>query len=322
MTAPLIALESVTKHFPVGQKLWGAAPRAVHAVDDVSLAIAAGETLGLVGETGSGKSTLGRVILHLHPPTAGRVLYRGAEIAAMNPAALRRLRGQAQIVFQDPYSSFDPRMTIGDIVAEGMVHSTHRDRAGRLARVRELLQLVGLGHVHTDLYPHQFSGGQRQRIGIARALAVDPEFIVLDEPVSALDVSVQSQILNLLADLRASLGLTYLFIAHDLSVVRFLSTRVAVMYLGRIVEIADTATLYAAPAHPYTRELLAAVPIADPTQRHRPRTILQGDVPSPIDPPPGCRFHTRCPLAIPRCREETPPLTPRAPGQLAACHVT
>ncbi len=316
----LVDVQGVTKHFAVGQPLWGAPRRVVHAVDDVSLAIAPGETLGLVGETGSGKSTLGRLILHLHPPTAGRVLYRDTDVATMNAAALRRLRGQAQIVFQDPYSSFDPRMTIGDIVAEGMIHTAHRDRAARSARVRDLLKLVGLGHVHTDLYPHQFSGGQRQRIGIARALAVDPEFIVLDEPVSALDVSVQSQILNLLADLRAELGLTYLFIAHDLSVVRYLSTRVAVMYLGRIVEIADTATLYRAPAHPYTRELLAAVPIADPRQRNRARSILQGDVPSPIDPPPGCRFHTRCPVAISRCRDEQPPLSPLSATYLSATH--
>ena len=322
MNAPLVDLRGVTKHFAVGQPIWGAPKHVVHAVDNVTLAIRPGETLGLVGETGSGKSTLGRVILNLHPATSGTVLYRGANVATMDAAALRALRGRAQIVFQDPYSSFDPRMTIGDIVAEGMVHTAHRSRAARAERVRALLRIVGLGHVHTDLYPHMFSGGQRQRIGIARALAVDPEFIVLDEPVSALDVSVQSQILNLLADLRAELGLTYLFITHDLSVVRYLSTRVAVMYLGQIVEIAETATMYAVPAHPYTRELLAAVPIADPARRGRERTVLQGDVPSPIDPPPGCRFHTRCPVAIARCRRETPAMTERAPGQWAACHLT
>ena len=319
MTVPLIELESVTKHFPVGQKLWGPVTRVVHAVDDISLTIAPGETLGLVGETGSGKSTLGRVILHLHPPTAGRVLYRGADVATMNAPALRKLRGQAQIVFQDPYSSFDPRMTIGDIVAEGMVHSAHRDRAARLARVRELLKLVGLGHVHTDLYPHQFSGGQRQRIGIARALAVQPDFLVCDEAVAALDVSIQAQILNLFMDLRAELDLTYLFISHDLGVVEHLSDRVVIMYLGRIVEEAPAEEIFRRPNHPYTQALLAEVPRID--TRKRQFTAIKGEIPSPLNPPPGCHFHPRCPHAMTVCREKVPVLRDVASAHRSACHL-
>ena len=319
--AALVRVSGLTKHFPVGHALWGAPKKVVHAVDDVTLEIREGETLGLVGETGSGKSTLGRLILNLLPPTAGRVYYRDEDIHALDRRALRRLRGRAQIVFQDPFSSFDPRMVVRDIIAEGMVHTELRGRAERTARVQELLRTVGLTPAHADGYPHQFSGGQRQRIGIARALAVGPEFIVLDEPVSALDVSVQSQILNLLADLRGQFGLTYLFIAHDLGVVRYLCTRVAVMYLGRVVELGDSVALFERPQHPYTRELLAAVPIADPSRRHRPRTVLQGDIPSPIDPPPGCRFHTRCPYVMEVCRQVEPALRDRGQGQLAACHL-
>ncbi len=321
MSATLVRVSGLTKHFPVGQALWGKPRKVVHAVDEVTLDIHEGETLGLVGETGSGKSTLGRLILNLLPPTAGSVHYRDDDLHGLDRAALRRLRGRAQIVFQDPFSSFDPRMTVRDIVAEGMVHTDLRGRAARDTRVQELLRTVGLTAAHAQGYPHQFSGGQRQRIGIARALAVGPEFIVLDEPVSALDVSVQSQILNLLADLRAEFGLTYLFIAHDLGVVRYLCTRVAVMYLGRVVELGESQALFKAPRHPYTRELLAAVPIADPTRRNRPRSILQGDIPSPIDPPPGCRFHTRCPFVMPICRSVEPPLRDRGDGHLAACHL-
>jgi oligopeptide/dipeptide ABC transporter ATP-binding protein len=287
----------------------------------VTLEIHQGETLGLVGETGSGKSTLGRLILNLLPPTAGTVYYRGDDVHGLDRRALRRLRGRAQIVFQDPFSSFDPRMTVRDIIAEGMVHTDLQGRAARTQRVQELLRTVGLTPAHADGYPHQFSGGQRQRIGIARALAVGPEFIVLDEPVSALDVSVQSQILNLLADLRGEFGLTYLFIAHDLGVVRYLCTRVAVMYLGKVVELAERGALFERPRHPYTKELLAAVPVADPSRRNRRRMVLQGDIPSPIDPPPGCRFHTRCPQAMEICRSVEPPMRDRGQGHLAACHL-
>jgi oligopeptide transport system ATP-binding protein len=319
--APLVEISGLTKHFPVGHALWGAPRNVVHAVDDVSFDIHAGETLGLVGETGSGKSTLGRLVLNLLTPTAGTVRYRGEDIHALDQRRLARLRGRAQIVFQDPFSSFDPRMTVRAIVAEGMVHTELRTRAAREQRVRQLLRTVGLTAQHADGYPHQFSGGQRQRIGIARALAVNPEFIVLDEPVSALDVSVQSQILNLLVDLRAEFGLTYLFIAHDLGVVRYLCTRVAVMYLGKVVELADSRTLFDRPQHPYTRELLAAVPVADPSRRNRPRRVLEGDIPSPIDPPSGCRFHTRCPHVMEVCRRVEPPLRDRGEDQLAACHL-
>ncbi len=319
--APLVEINGLKKYFPVGHALWGAPHKVVHAVDDVSFDIHAGETLGLVGETGSGKSTLGRLVLNLMPPTAGTVRYRGEDIHALDQRQLARLRGRAQIVFQDPFSSFDPRMTVRAIVAEGMVHTDLRTRAARDQRVRELLRTVGLTAAHADGYPHQFSGGQRQRIGIARALAVNPEFIVLDEPVSALDVSVQSQILNLLVDLRAEFGLTYLFIAHDLGVVRYLCTRVAVMYLGKVVELAPAAALFEHPQHPYTRELLAAVPVADLTCRNRPRRVLEGDIPSPIDPPPGCRFHTRCPHVMDVCRRAEPRLRARAEGHLAACHL-
>jgi oligopeptide/dipeptide ABC transporter ATP-binding protein len=318
---PLVQVRGLTKHFAAEQSLWGTARKVVHAVDDVSFDIYAGETLGLVGETGSGKSTLGRLILNLMPPTSGTVRYRDHDVFKIDRAVLRKLRGEMQIVFQDPFSSFDPRMTVRDILAEGFVHTDIRGSAARNERVAQLLETVGLTGAHADGYPHQFSGGQRQRIGIARALAVNPRFIVLDEPVSALDVSVQSQILNLLADLRAQFGLTYLFIAHDLSVVKYLCTRVAVMYLGKLVEIADRKDLFGRPKHPYTQQLLSAVPIADPAKRHRPRSFLQGDIPSPIDPPPGCRFHTRCPSAMDRCRTVEPHLIERHKGQFAACHL-
>ena len=318
---PLVQVCGLTKHFAAEQSLWGTVRKVVHAVDDVSFDIHAGETFGLVGETGSGKSTLGRLILNLMPPTAGTVRYRDHDVFGIDRDLMRRLRGEMQIVFQDPFSSFDPRMTVREIIAEGFVHTDVRGPSARNERVAQLLKVVGLTGAHADGYPHQFSGGQRQRIGIARALAVKPRFIVLDEPVSALDVSVQSQILNLLADLRAEFGLTYLFIAHDLSVVKYLCTRVAVMYLGKLVEIADRNQLFSTPRHPYTQKLLSAVPIADPARRHRPRSLLEGDIPSPIDPPAGCRFHTRCPKVMDRCRSVEPELTERDRGQLAACHL-
>jgi oligopeptide/dipeptide ABC transporter ATP-binding protein len=319
--APLIEAIALQKYFPVDTAWWGNSRRQVHAVDGVTFTIRAGETLGLVGETGSGKSTLGRLILRLLAPTAGKVLYAGEDVHKLDQRRLRRLRGKMQIVFQDPYSSFDPRMTVRDIVAEGLGHSTVSGASAAEARVRRLLEMVGLPNAYLDRYPHQFSGGQRQRIGIARALAVDPEFILLDEPVSALDVSVQSQILNLLADLRDDLGLTYLFIAHDLSVVRHLSTHVAVMYLGRIVELSDKQSIYNNPQHPYTQALLSAVPIANPKRRRRERVVLQGEVPSPISPPAGCRFHTRCPYVMDVCRHVDPAFVDGGQGHFVACHL-
>ena len=274
-TQPLVQISGLKKYFPVGHALWGASPKVVHAVDGVSFDIRAGETVGLVGETGSGKSTLGRLVLNLMAPTAGTVRYRGEDVHALDARRLARLRGRAQIVFQDPFSSFDPRMTVRAIIAEGMVHTELRTRAAREQRVRELLRTVGLTSQHADGYPHQFSGGQRQRIGIARALAVNPEFIVLDEPVSALDVSVQAQVVNLLMDLQQQLNLTYLFIAHDLRLVEHICSRVAVMYLGKIVEMGPTSSLFASPQHPYTQALLSAIPVPDPDTP--PRRI-------PLDP--------------------------------------
>ncbi|MBA2314259.1 MAG: ATP-binding cassette domain-containing protein [Chloroflexi bacterium] len=290
------------------------------------MAIERGETLGLVGESGCGKSTLGRALIRLREPTGGTVRFDGRDLAPLSSRELRRLRRRMQIIFQDPYGSLDPRMTVGAIVAEPI--ETHRLASGRakLERVRELLELVGLDPGFTARYPHEFSGGQRQRIGVARALAVEPEFIVCDEPISALDVSIQGQVLNLLVDLRRELGLTYLFIAHDLAAVRHISDRVGVMYLGRLVEVGRSSAVYASPAHPYTRALLSAVPVADPAvERRRRRVILVGDVPSPADPPPGCRFHTRCwlyeRLGRPaECRTVQPELRIVGEGQQAACH--
>jgi oligopeptide transport system ATP-binding protein len=320
----LIAVEGLSVHFPITSGIvFRHKVGAVRAVDAISFDVKKGETLGLVGESGCGKSTTGRAILQLVRPTAGRVLYDGADLAHLGGGALRRQRRRMQMIFQDPYASLNSRMTVADIVGEPLKVHGLRDRAGRKERVRELLQTVGINPNTLNRYPHEFSGGQRQRIGIARALAVEPNFIVCDEPISALDVSIRAQIINLLQRLQREFGLTYLFIAHDLSVVRHISDRVAVMYLGRIVELADNAVLYGEPMHPYTQALLSAVPVPDPEAEERRRpVVLQGDVPSPADPPPGCHFHTRCPAAqTGLCDIESPGLAEVRPGHWAACHL-
>jgi len=317
----LLEVRNLVTHFKVGGGLFGGPAGVVRAVDGVSFAIRRGETLGLVGESGCGKTTAGRSILQLERPTAGQVIFEGRDLTALDEVALRSVRRRMQVIFQDPYSSLNPRMTVGQILAEPLaVHGIITSSTGRRARVRDLLTRVGLLPQHADRYPHQMSGGQRQRVGIARALAVEPSLIVCDEPVSALDVSIQAQIINLLEDLQAEFNLTYLFIAHDLAVVRHISDRVAVMYLGKIVEITDRRELYENPLHPYTRALLAAVPIPDPVlEERRERTVLSGEVPSPLNPPSGCVFHPRCPIAVERCRGEVPPLREVTPGHWAAC---
>ncbi len=318
---PLLTVRHLTKHFPVTK---GAILRrqvgAIHAVDDVSFAVQRGETFGLVGESGCGKSTTARLILKLIAATSGDVEFDGRPIFPLGAKETRALRAEMQIVFQDPFASLNPRHTVGQIVAEPMIVQGKGRKEAR-ARVEELLELCGLNREHAGRYPHEFSGGQRQRVGVARALALNPKLVILDEPVSALDVSIQAQIVNLLEDLQARLKLTYVFIAHDLSVVRHISDKVGVMYLGQLVEVADRDRLYEHPKHPYTVALLSAVPIPDPQkERQRQRIILKGDVPSPANPPPACRFHTRCWKAQEICRTEAPPLEQKAPGHWAACH--
>jgi oligopeptide transport system ATP-binding protein len=317
---PLIEVRELRKHFPLAGGFLGRARAWVRAVDGVSLTVEPGETLGLVGESGSGKSTLGRLMLRLIEPTSGEVAFEGRSLLALGAGELRALRRDMQIVFQDPYGSLDPRMRVEDIVGEGLAIHRIGTREERRRRVAELLELVGLSPEAARRYPHEFSGGQRQRVGIARALAVGPRFVVADEAVSALDVSVQAQILNLLHDLRRRLGLTMLFIAHDLRVIEHLSDRVAVMYLGKIVELAPREEIYRNPRHPYTRALLSAVPVPDPRQRKQ-RMVLRGDVPSPVQPPTGCAFHPRCPHAEDVCRTVVPPLVAGRGGHAVACHV-
>ena len=327
----LLEVQDLKKYFPVK----GTKGPGVQAVESVSLFIHRGETLGLVGESGCGKTTLGRTILRLHEPTSGKIIYDGETIfertldAAGKPVgqkvAVNMLpyRRKMQIIFQDPSASLDPRMTVGEIIGEALdIHKLYGSKQERTDRIKELLGQVGLNTEHANRYPHEFSGGQQQRVGIARALAVKPEFIVCDEPISALDVSIQSQVVNMLEDMQQDLGLTYLFIAHDLSVVRHISSRIGVMYLGCLVELAESYELNRHPLHPYTKTLLSAVPVPDPeVSRSRQRIVLEGDIPSPMNPPAGCRFHTRCPYATDKCRQAVPAFKEHAPGHWAACHL-
>ena len=321
----VLKVEDLVKHYPIKAGVFRRTVGQVKALDGVSFVLHKGETLGIVGESGCGKSTLGRTLMRLEEPTAGKVTFDGVDMYAQKGGAMRRLRRDIQIVFQDPYTSLNPRMTVADIVGEPFdIHPDVVPKGGRKQRVRELLDLVGLNPEHINRYPHQFSGGQRQRIGIARGLALNPKVIICDEPVSALDVSVQAQVINLLGELQSELGLAYIFIAHDLSIVRHISDRVGVMYLGKLVEIGDEDQIYSRPTHPYTQALLSAVPLPDPTLRtSREQIVLTGDVPSPANPPSGCRFHTRCWKAQDICSVEDPPLVPRPDGadqHPSACH--
>ncbi|KHO61135.1 MULTISPECIES: ABC transporter ATP-binding protein [Thermoanaerobacter] len=311
----LLEVKNLKKYFHVSGGI-------LKAVDDVSFTIKKGETLGLVGESGCGKSTTGRTIIGLYEPTAGEIIFDGERVTHLNYEGRKKFARRAQIIFQDPYASLNPRMTVGDIIGEGIdIHELYTGKE-RMERIYQLLEMVGLNREHANRFPHEFSGGQRQRIGIARAMAIEPDFIIADEPISALDVSIQAQIVNLLMNLQQEKGLTYLFIAHDLSMVRHISDNVAVMYLGMIVEMTSSAELYSNPLHPYTQALLSAVPIPDPNvERKRERIILEGDVPSPINPPPGCRFRTRCKYAMDICKEQTPPLKEVGSGHFVACHL-
>jgi oligopeptide transport system ATP-binding protein len=320
LKATMLEVKNLKVHYPVRHGMFRGVRQHVKAVDDVSFSIAPGETLGLVGESGCGKTTLGRAIVKLVEPTAGSVWLEGEDIAQLTGAELRARRRKFQMIFQDPYNSLDPRMTVGEIIGEALdIHRLASGKADRHERIKTLLTSVGLDVMHAQRYPHEFSGGQRQRIGIARALAVEPKLIVCDEPVSALDVSVQAQIINLLQDLQRERGVAYLFVAHDLAVVEHISRRVMVMYLGKIVELGEAEAVVKTPKHPYTQALVSAVPQIDPTAQ-RSRIVLTGEIPSPIDPPPGCPFHPRCPLAEARCRSESPALREVAPGHWASCH--
>ena len=320
MAENLIEVRNLKKYFPVHGGVLKRVQAWVQAVDDVSFTVRKGECLGLVGESGCGKTTVGRSVLRLIPATAGSVLFEGRDVFSMQGAELKQLRRDMQIIFQDPYSSLDPRMPVGESVAEGLKAHGMRSARQRQEMATEMLRRVGLESYHARRYPHEFSGGQRQRIGIARALALQPKFIVCDEPVSALDVSIQAQVLNILRDLQQDFHFTYMFIAHNLSVVEHISDRVAVMYLGKIVEITDRETLYRSPQHPYTQALMSAIPVPDPDLK-RDRLVLSGDVPSPLRPPPGCRFHTRCPLAFDRCKVEEPRLLDLGDEHMVACHL-